>query len=113
MDEKPKRRWFRFRLSTVLILTAIAAWAMAIRPRVVATTRDYHVGDSNLPWLVRDSFARHPGLRHVVLTQESFNPQLLSPTLALVAFLAWKAARAVVERRRRVKLASVPASGLQ
>ncbi|MBX9790305.1 MAG: hypothetical protein K2Y37_15410 [Pirellulales bacterium] len=34
MDEKPKRRWFLFRLSTVLILTAIAAWIMVTRPRV-------------------------------------------------------------------------------
>jgi hypothetical protein len=34
MDETPKRRWFRFRISTVLILTAIAAWGMAIRPGV-------------------------------------------------------------------------------
>ena len=35
MDEKPRRRWFRFRLSTVLILTAIVAGGMACRPFVV------------------------------------------------------------------------------
>ncbi|MGD9647489.1 MAG: hypothetical protein AB7U73_17375 [Pirellulales bacterium] len=32
MHEQPPRRWFRFKLSTVLILTAIAAWGMACRP---------------------------------------------------------------------------------
>jgi len=40
MEEKPKRRWFRFRLSTVLILTAIAAWGMALQPW--ATTHYEH-----------------------------------------------------------------------
>lgn len=29
MDETPAKRWFRFRLSTVLIVTAITAWGMA------------------------------------------------------------------------------------
>ena len=33
MDEKPRRRWFRFRLSTVLILTAMLAMTMAMRPQ--------------------------------------------------------------------------------
>lgn len=32
MDEKPQRRWFRFRLSTVLMLTAIVAWGMSYWP---------------------------------------------------------------------------------
>jgi hypothetical protein len=34
MDEKPKRRWFRFRLSTVLVLTAIVALGMAYQPKL-------------------------------------------------------------------------------
>lgn len=29
-----KSRWFRFRLSTVLILTAIVAWGMVTRPSI-------------------------------------------------------------------------------
>ena len=32
MADAPRRRWFRFRLSTILILTAIAAWIMTISP---------------------------------------------------------------------------------
>lgn len=32
MSEKPRRRWFQFRLSTWLVLVAIAAWAMACWP---------------------------------------------------------------------------------
>ncbi|MGD9646475.1 MAG: hypothetical protein AB7U73_12240 [Pirellulales bacterium] len=31
MDEKPKRRWFQFRLSTWLVLVAILGWAMALQ----------------------------------------------------------------------------------
>jgi hypothetical protein len=79
MQEKPRRRWFQFKLSTVLILTAIAAWGMAIPPLVVT-------GYSGT-------------LTHLDEVR-SVNPTLGWPALALAAFLAWKAAWAVVERRR-------------
>ncbi|MBX9790320.1 MAG: hypothetical protein K2Y37_15490 [Pirellulales bacterium] len=84
MDEKPKRRWFRFRLSTLLILTAIAAWAMAT-PRFVP-------GPAKLSelWPI-------PTGRPV---EQRLNHQLAWPAFALAAFLAWKGASTVVERRR-------------
>ena len=34
VDDKPTRRWFQFRLSTVLVRTAIAAWGMALPAHV-------------------------------------------------------------------------------
>ncbi|MBX9791118.1 MAG: hypothetical protein K2Y37_19540 [Pirellulales bacterium] len=103
MVEKPKGRWFRFRLSTVLILTAIAAWVMATRPWFVTYVEEQStlatdprldgsqgwkgVGDG-VTWLwFRES--RYP------------NPHLTLPALSLAAFLVWKAAWTVVERRRR------------
>ncbi|MGE0536599.1 MAG: hypothetical protein AB7O68_16635 [Pirellulales bacterium] len=59
-------RWFRFRLSTVLILTAIAAWWMA-----------------SLPFW--DPASYKASLRP--------NPLLTLPALALAMFVLWKAAR--------------------
>ena len=83
MDAKPKRRWFRFRLSTVLILTAILAWAMSCWPWLIPVYTFYirpKIGHGETTWVV--------------------NRPLLWPALALAAFLAWKAAWAVVEHRR-------------
>ena len=88
MDERPKRRWFRFRLSTVLILTAIAAWGMALRPLFVSVKPGY-----------KGHFVAVPAGPY--FTAVVPNPNLKWPALALAAFLAWKAAWAVAERRRR------------
>ena len=77
----PLFRWFRFRLSTVLILTAIVAWAMACWPwRIAIYTYYTPIRSEETSWFV--------------------NRDLRWPALALAAFLAWKAAWAVVEHRR-------------
>ena len=47
MDEKPKRRWFRFRISTVLILTAILAWGMATRPNIDYGSQNFAIDSSS------------------------------------------------------------------
>lgn len=125
MDEKPKRRWFRFRLSTVLILTAIVAWGMALRPvldwgvndEVNAFGGKYHAGccvglneifeDVGLPG--GDELTVDNAFLYVSLLTPNLGDiwwmtiepkAALYPTLALAAFLAWKAGWAVVERRR-------------
>ena len=77
MDEKPKRRWFRFRLSTWLVL-------MALLPAIAGQLTDFfgtiaQGGSSNI--------SRGP-----------IDDGWL--TLVLAAFLAWKTAWALVERRR-------------
>ena len=121
MDEQPqkpeakhlqaKRRWFRFRLSTVLILTAIVAWGMACRPHIgleywtnPLTSRTHVVGyipeDRDGSWRFEASSWNVSTSRGLIV-HVGPNPQLAWPTLALAAFLAWKAAWAVVERRRR------------
>jgi hypothetical protein len=85
-------RWLRFRLSTVLILTVIAAWVMATRP---IRHRIVWVGDFSCPgeW-------------------DEFNPHFLAPTTALALFLTWKAGWAIAARRRnrRESGAAVPLS---
>ena len=112
MADPPKRRWFRFKLSTVLILTAIAAWAMACRPDPglvyydTASGREFvaghfpnDFGDDGY-WTFSIVSSKSTAVRHLQVFLGP-NPELAYPTLALVAFLAWKAAWAVVERRRR------------
>lgn len=108
MDEQPeiqqterrqaKRRWFRFRLSTVLILTAIAAWGMALQlPGIEFTRRPYpppHVPSSvHFHVFV---FAEN-GTCYRVFWHIQLRWALLGPVAALTAFLAWKAAWAVVD----------------
>jgi len=121
MVEKPDRRWFRFRLLTVLILTAIAAWGMALRPYVdwgYGITTDTHY-DSRIPVRLSAGLDR-PGeidpfdpegddadnvyLSFIVVWPKfsriwwvSLGPKaILFPASALAAFLVWKA----IERRR-------------
>ncbi|MGE0536588.1 MAG: hypothetical protein AB7O68_16580 [Pirellulales bacterium] len=105
MDEKPKRRWFRFRLSTIMILTAIVAWGMATRPYFL--TRDELIVAPNAPHEVPSHFNakllrswKNAGTEFYLLRYCDLNPSLGWPASVLTAFLAWKAGWAVVERRR-------------
>jgi len=96
MNETPKKRWLRFRLSTVLILTAIVAWGMAVGPWTTLYSR--------VMW--GPDMQSHPGTIIVdgevrVVKGYEFNPAFGLAALALLAFLAWKVASPVVERRRR------------
>lgn len=115
MDEKPPYRIPRFKLSTILVLTAIVAWAMSMRPRMGygaismwhpfpragfggdfylepawdagITLRFFHIEGAN-------SLQAYG--RYVV-----FGPnRLLWPTLLLIIFLAGKWAWSHIERRR-------------
>jgi len=130
MDEQPQKRWFRFRLSTVLILTAIAASVTACWPfyyvEFVPVHKPGPVGEWFVPVgvlqtkrvpahlsllrslmgntrLIRPSWQYSPEYwdSNYQATGPHFNRDLLWPAVALVAFLAWKAAWAVVDRRRR------------
>ena len=83
MDEKPRRRLFRFRLSTVLILTAIVAWGMA----------------TGLPYERHGLMGTHH-MQPFTSYWWEFNPLGLLPCFALAAFLGWKATWEVVDRRR-------------
>jgi hypothetical protein len=102
MDEPPTRRWFRFRLSTVLILTAIVAWGMACRPYIETGTTGawLNSGDPLPPGARSDGIVVRRDRVHVLVDRQSLNPALQWPLTTLVAFLAWKAAWAVAERRR-------------
>lgn len=109
MDEKPKRRWFCFKLSTILILTAILARAMACRS-TLCVMYSFEQGDMNVIgtpamvldelWSIAFSVMSGDGPEGFgTAIQLGPNPELLWPALALSAFLAWKSAWAVVECR--------------
>jgi hypothetical protein len=121
MDEKPKRRWFQFRLSTVLILTAILAWAMATRPYCWREYTAYAVSNpapgqrtaigafvskrrskGHMAWIrLVQTKTRRPLHGVCVESRLVVNPAAKWPALALFAFLTWKATWALIERRRR------------
>ncbi|MBX9789136.1 MAG: hypothetical protein K2Y37_09495 [Pirellulales bacterium] len=92
----PPRRWLQFRLSTWFVLVAILAWAMATRPYLVAVQGASAGPMAGPPW------------EPIYVVEHRVNKQLRWPALTLSAFLAWKAAWAAIERRRREALPGRP-----
>jgi hypothetical protein len=111
MTQKPKRRWFRFRLSTVLILTAILAWAMACRPYRTTLWRQI-VLPNGVPEPVGWNYSNSgpPGTTEYHIPELGLNPKLRWPALALLVFAEWKVAMTVaaVRERRRARSATQP-----
>lgn len=86
--KQPRRRWPQLRLSTWLILIAILAWAMAVRP-----------------FFLRSALTA-PGAQPIPLDKSlvvvtDLNPRLHGPALAMATFLAWQLAWLLIERRRQ------------
>jgi hypothetical protein len=121
MTEPTKRRWFRFHLSTVLILTAIAAWAMACRPYFVYETihaGHWSLGDAERPgWVVAIGSYGHPNQTSATDTGYLLyfgpKPSLAYFIVALATFLAWKAAWIVGPRMVRRRGAEPTSVGSQ
>lgn len=84
-----KRRWFRFRLSTVLILISIVAWGMATGPWMY--TEEIHAHGSPSGMMQDSDYIMHI---------DKFNPYAMFPVAALAFFLALKIAGAMVDHRR-------------
>ncbi len=117
-------RWLRFRLSTVLILTAIAAWGMACRPYIIRTTDLFFTPPGKSPRVISTfaGFYGDPGSdewlqagakipqtspgNYAITPRILPNPRLIWPGLASVAFLTWKAGWAIAARRRARRDAS-------
>jgi hypothetical protein len=104
MNEQPKRRWFRFRLSTVLIVTAIVAWGMAcwpwLRPQGVAHSFPVEIPVSE-GWTDIGPGPNIAGPTRTWFREQSpINPSLIGPALALLSLVGWKAGWALRERRR-------------
>lgn len=111
----PSRRWFQFRLSTWFVLVAILAWAMGLRPRGYVQVYDNPKVLLHRGWWPGPE---HPDYFQLVLQSaqaHSFrgiaigfgpNPAIVYPFLALAAFVGWKGAWAIVERRRQRTFAS-------
>src|SRR5664279_1975087 len=101
MPIPPRRRWFQFGLSSLFVLVAIVALATRAWQWVIvyvdmehpipATSADYSVAE----WqeLMATRFTKPE--KYNFLRQP--NPELVWPALAIVAFIAWKSARLIVE----------------
>ncbi|MBX7074814.1 MAG: hypothetical protein K1X71_16860 [Pirellulales bacterium] len=88
LPKQPRRRWPQLRLSTWLILIAILAWSMAVRP-----------------FFLRSALTA-PGAQPIPLDKSlvvvtELNPRLHGPVLAMAAFLGWQLAWLLIERRRQ------------
>jgi len=124
----PRRRWYQFRLSTVLVLVAICAWAMALRPWMeweaasfpgaadrqnIGFEIQWHGLKTALPDLdntVQVSLYITLGMPPVVheLYGSGGPRQLFYPALAFLTFVTWKWTWPRVARLRAAPLESVP-----
>lgn len=92
-----RRRWYHLRLSTIVILVLIAAWACSCQPQFTVTT--FSVGDTSDPPLSQLPWSNPAALFEN--TAVAFNPLLIWPLLTLAAFLTWKIGWAIAGRRKR------------
>jgi len=90
MSDKPgARRWYQFRLSTILVLVGIAAWAMAMRPWV--EVRIVPAYNRSAP----------PGAPRRIMIIEADLLEVRKPFYALLAFLTFKGVLRLIERREQ------------
>ena len=104
-EGKPSRRWFQFRLSSWFVLVAILAWAMLRWPDMdwdeywILLPIPNTAGPQ--PEEYRKAFVFEVlELRCYCWTYSWPNPVAKWPALALAAFVGWKAAALVLNRRR-------------
>lgn len=108
-ENTPPRRWYQFRLSTILVLVGIAAWAMAMLPLWTSMEElqrqiDLLVAnEKNLSTLGLNDANPYPkperfdvGIRWRL---EKAANRLQGPILALAVFLTWKFAWSIAARR--------------
>jgi len=116
-NEHSPRRLPRFKLSTILVLVAILAWGMSIRPRWIdgidcrrqITYAEFHqrcdiaLNSRHLPAWRQPSkpIMAMTGPPSFYIEEPGPNPKLKWPLLALAAFLIWKLGWAIVARRKR------------
>lgn len=118
MRFSPWRRWFQFRLSTWFVLVAILAWAMTCRPYYGWTITRRSGTPIEITGIVEEQLAVHrikvtklgrdaAGRNAFIEYREQINRQLAWPALALLSFLAWKAAWGIAPRfsKRRCTMA--------
>jgi len=125
MDAKIPRRWYQFRLSTILVLVGLLAWVMALRP---AVDSDYDsglgLGEHFVMITARFDDRPYNADPYVAIAYDNIRVSLLIewgdwmseawlsltpkgavyPALALVAFVAWTRIRPRIERLRLGRL---------
>lgn len=119
-DPYPARRWRwpRFKLSTILVLVAIAAWAMSRHPWLKHESQRYPTFDapslgSSLFWradagpdgediFVWSKFMQIGTPQVLLQTHYTVNAEpVVWPGITLVAFLTWKLVWLIAARRKR------------
>ncbi|MGE0536735.1 MAG: hypothetical protein AB7O68_17320 [Pirellulales bacterium] len=100
MDEKPKSRWFQVRISTLLILTAIVAWGMVTWPHEFQCYSDLESSWADERYFSISFGATFGSPLRFQQVHIVFGIAAVWPALALATFLSWKAAWAVIARRR-------------
>lgn len=100
------RRWPRLKISTILVLVGIAAWAMSMRPFLEVDGVRWGEQDARSALVLYTS--ADPFSMGYPFLQLGPVPQLYGPVIALVVFLDWKLMRAKVTHRLRERLISAP-----
>jgi hypothetical protein len=112
MTPAPKRRWFRWSLRTMFVLTTIAGWGLACRPywikresRVDVSRQEFLSGTNDNRNIIGGgiestwSSHSHDGQPHKstiyyrIVEHSGPNPQLLGPATALAALVGWTGLR--------------------
>ncbi|MGE0536591.1 MAG: hypothetical protein AB7O68_16595 [Pirellulales bacterium] len=91
-----QRAQFQFRINTMFVLVAIVAWGMSCWPFFLREPQLWPPGPIQHGEYVYASGGTN--LRSQIMVHR-FNPMALGPVAALVAFVAWKAAWKLIERR--------------
>jgi len=119
MADNPPRRWYQFRLSTILVLVAITAWGMACWPSSYVEAKfDKYPGRSVWSaWFQGGVSAEGAQLQADMVFGTKYvqatvfiSPAMVWPAVALAAFLTWKLACAIAARRRRRRREAVATS---
>lgn len=98
MTATPKRRWFQLRLGPWFILIGIAAWAMALRPKLGYWHEVESYGTGADGWEVGALSIYENSTSQWAFTL--YPRALICPVTAALLFACWKLVWRVVDRRR-------------
>ena len=113
MTDAPPRRWYQFKLSTILVLVGIVAWAMAyfLKGYFITPWFRYETPEPVKPrnyddWSFTCTLGTPDGEAIDCLLGFVFRRGIGWPLLALAAFLTWKLVWVIGARRNRNRKAA-------
>lgn len=104
---QPRRRWYQFGLSTLLVLVAILCWSIAVGPKISFERQGgrspYRSLSSPEAWVIYFGVVRTH--YSTTLTEQSkvvvvLPTAIIWPAFALLGFIAWKIGWTITERRK-------------